>query len=35
MINISDNWGVRTEFDYFDIDNADLWTLAMGLEYRF
>jgi opacity protein-like surface antigen len=35
MINISDNWGVRTEFDYFDIDNADLWTVAMGLEYRF
>jgi opacity protein-like surface antigen len=35
IINIGDNWGVRTEFDYFDIDNADLWTLAMGLEYRF
>ena len=35
MINISDNWGVRTEFDYFDIENADLWTLVMGLEYRF
>jgi opacity protein-like surface antigen len=35
IINISDNWGVRTEFDYFDIENADLWTLAMGLEYRF
>ena len=35
LINISDNWGVRTEFDYFDIENADLWTLGMGLEYRF
>jgi opacity protein-like surface antigen len=35
LINISENWGVRTEFDYFDIDNADLWTLGMGLEYRF
>ena len=35
LITISDNFGVRTEIDWYDIDNADLWTLAMGLEYRF
>jgi opacity protein-like surface antigen len=36
VINVGDNIGVRTEFDYYDVENTEhLWTLAMGLEYRF
>jgi len=36
VINIGNNMGIRTEFDYYDIENTEhLWTLAMGLEYRF
>jgi len=36
VINVGDNIGVRTEFDYYDVENTEhLWTLAMGVEYRF
>jgi opacity protein-like surface antigen len=35
IIDVGENFGVRVGFDYFDIENADLWTLAMGLEYQF
>jgi opacity protein-like surface antigen len=35
VFNLGENFGVRTGADYFDIDNADLWSLSMGLEYHF
>ena len=35
VLNISDNIGVRTSFDWYEIDNADLWSLGLGAEYRF
>lgn len=35
ILHISDNFGIKAEFDYFDIDEADLWTVILGLEYMF
>jgi len=35
IFNFGDNFGIRTGADYFDVDNADLWSLTMGLEYHF
>ena len=30
-----DSLGVRCEFDWYDTSGADLWTLGIGVEYRF
>lgn len=35
VLNISENIGIRAVFDWYDIDNADLWALSMGAEYQF
>jgi opacity protein-like surface antigen len=35
IFNLGENFGVRTGADYYDIENADLWSLTMGLEYHF
>jgi opacity protein-like surface antigen len=35
IFSLGDNFGIRTGVDYFDIENADLWSLSMGLEYHF
>jgi hypothetical protein len=35
VLNVSDNVGVRATVDWYDIDNADLWSLGLGAEYRF
>ncbi|MDP6673782.1 MAG: outer membrane beta-barrel protein [Gammaproteobacteria bacterium] len=35
VLNIGSNIGIRTEALYFDIDNADLWTLNMGVQIGF
>jgi len=35
IVNVSENIGIRTEFDWYDIDNADLWALSLGVDYRF
>jgi opacity protein-like surface antigen len=35
IVNVSDNIGIRTVFDWYDIDNADLWSLSLGVDYRF
>ncbi len=32
---ISDQLAVRSEADWFDIDNGDLWSLNLGIEYLF
>ena len=34
-IGIADQFGVRAEFDYFDTENSDFWTVILGLEYKF
>lgn len=33
--NISDAFNIRIEFDYYDSDLDDLWTLGVGAELRF
>jgi OOP family OmpA-OmpF porin len=33
--NISEQFGVRLEADWFDIDDGDLWSLNLGFEYLF
>ena len=35
VLNISENIGIRASFDWYDIDNADLWSLGLGAEYQF
>lgn len=35
VLNVSDNVGVRAVFDWYDINNAELWGLGLGLEYQF
>lgn len=35
VLNISENIGIRAVFDWYDIDNADLWSLGLGAEYSF
>jgi opacity protein-like surface antigen len=35
VLNVSDNIGVRAVFDWYDIKNAELWGLGLGLEYQF
>jgi len=35
VLNVSDNVGVRAVFDWYDINNAELWALGLGLEYQF
>ena len=35
VLNISSNIGIRTEALYYDVDNADLWALNMGVQIGF
>ena len=35
IINVGERIGIRTVFDWYDIDNADLWALSMGVDFRF
>ena len=35
VLNISENIGIRAVFDWYDIDNADLWAIGLGAEYQF
>ena len=35
VVNIADNWGIRAEFDWFDVEDADFWTAIIGAEYQF
>jgi OOP family OmpA-OmpF porin len=35
IINVSDSLGIRAGFDWFDVNNADLWALSMGIDFRF
>lgn len=35
ILNVADNIGIRTEAVYYDIDDADLWSLNMGVEIGF
>ena len=34
-IRATDVIGIRVEFDWYDVNAADLWTFNMGAEYRF
>jgi len=35
VVNIAENWGIRAEFDWFDVEDADFWTAILGVEYHF
>jgi len=34
-VQAADNIGLRVEFDWYDVSDADLWTIGVGAEYRF
>ncbi len=34
-IHVSDQLGVRTEIDWYDAEQASLWAVSLGVEYRF
>lgn len=34
-IEIADNFGIRADFDWFDVEVGDLWAVNLGLEYFF
>lgn len=34
-LKIADQWGIRAGFDWYDVDEADLWSVILGAEYRF
>ncbi len=34
-IAIADNLGIRAEYEWFDIESGDFWSVNLGLEYRF
>jgi len=31
----AEHLGLRVEYDWYDLSNADLWTIGVGAEYRF
>lgn len=35
MIEIAERWGIRADFDWYDADVGDLWSVNLGLEYFF
>ncbi len=35
ILHVSDNFGVKAEYNWYDIDDADLWSVILGLEYMF
>ena len=35
IVNVSERIGIRTVFDWYDVDNADLWALSLGVDFRF
>ena len=35
IVNVSETIGIRTVFDWYDLDNADLWAVSLGVDYRF
>ncbi|MCK6370458.1 MAG: OmpA family protein [Gammaproteobacteria bacterium] len=35
VIDIAENFGIRADFDWFDAEVGDLWSVNLGLEYAF
>lgn len=35
IVNVSETIGIRTAFDWYDVDNADLWAVTLGVEFSF
>ena len=35
VVSIAEQWGIRAEFDWYDLDDAELWAVVLGAEYRF
>jgi opacity protein-like surface antigen len=35
FIKIHDDWDIRAEFDWYDAESADFWTVNLGIQYRF
>ena len=34
-VKISEDFGIKTEYALYDVDDSDLWTVTLGMEYRF
>ena len=34
-VEIAEEFSIRAGFDWYDVDNSDLWSVILGLEYRF
>lgn len=35
VVNIAEQWGIRAEVNAFDVEDADFWTVVLGLEHQF
>ncbi len=35
IVHVGERIGIRTVFDWYDVDNADLWALSLGVDFRF
>lgn len=34
-VKISEDFSIKTEYAFYDVDDSDLWTVTLGMEYRF
>lgn len=34
-ISIAEDFAIRADFDWYDIENSDMWSVGLGVEYRF
>ena len=34
-VSIAEDFAIRADFDWFDVENSDMWSVGLGVEYRF
>jgi len=34
-VDVADRFGLRVDFDWFDVDVGDVWSINMGFEFFF
>lgn len=34
-ISVADRWSIRAEYDWYDFDDAEFWTVNLGVDYHF